>query len=704
METNKVLNKENIIKLTDSQTLLNYYLQPYCGRGILKQGKLISNPFLSQKQKTPSFNIYKSASGVWRYKDFADDNCDGDVFTLIMKLKGVSFPEALQQINTDFNLGLGTVTNKKPPQIQFHSAWKEENASYWKDYGILPKHLEHFRVFPVLKVTRYKNNNDSFHIHSSLHNPIFAYQVSDECYKLYSPLSEKYKFSWIGDKPEFYTFGYSQLPESGNQIFITGGEKDVISLSARGYHAICFNSETSLPHAGLIQELKKRFIRVIVLYDMDKTGVAQSRKIADKFQLYRATLPQLSAKDGKDISDFFKCGKTLSGDTIQIISPSTQKKEKVASKNLVQLQQLQQQLSQAIASEIKEIPSLITYQQEGVVFLQSVHVIQGKSGTHKSRLAQTLCSVLLKKEDCNNTLLGFQRNPDIPCHVCYMDTERNLAYQFPKALQQIQLDAGYSIMEKPGNFSYTSLVNISRVERFGALCEFIDDVQTQLKDNQHLIVVLDVVSDCVMDFNNTQDSLLLIDMINQHINQKLVTFIAVIHENPTSTERKPRGHLGSEIQNKSTFTFRTAFENEKQPEPSDMILLHFPKNRNGKRPLPATMEFCENTKRLILADSDVSPTSSTLQSKKGNLGEIMEFLSSYLVGMMSGKTLIADLCETFSCGSRTMRERLKELSANYFEIPNANHVPCQLSKTQKGREVFYFLQPIENPISAMNNS
>ncbi|WP_103866724.1 toprim domain-containing protein [Aquimarina sp. I32.4] len=703
MKTDTILNKENIIKLTDSQTLLNYYLQPFHNKGQLKQGQLISNPFLADKQKTPSFNIYKSSSGIWRFKDFADDSCDGTVFDLIMRLNGCNFPEALQQINLDFNLELGSSLGKKPPALEFHSSWNEKNAAYWKSYGILPAHLKHFRVFSVSKVTRYKENKEAFHIHSTMHNPTFAYQVANDCYKLYQPFSKKFKFSWIGDKPEYYTFGFSQLPKSGKQLFITGGEKDVMSLSAKGYYAICFNSETSLPYAGLIRELKERFARIIVLYDMDKIGIAQSKKIADKFQLHRAILPQLFAKEGKDISDFFKLGNTFSNDSIQIFPPS-EKKKKVASKHLSQLQELQLQLRKAIASEIKEIPSLITYQEEGVVFLQSVHVIQGKSGTHKSRLAQTLCSVLLKKEGCYNELLGFDRNPDIACHVCYIDTERNLAYQFPKALQQIQLDAGYSIMEKPANFSYTSLVNISRAERFKALCEFIDDVQTELEDTQHLIVVLDVVSDCVMDFNNTQDSLLFIDMINAHINQKLVTFIAVIHENPTSVERKPRGHLGSEIQNKSTFTFRTAFENEKQPEPSDMIILHFPKNRNGKRPLPATMEFCEETKRLILADCQQTKQMQYVQNKKGNLGEIIEFLSSYITGVVSGKVLIAELCSSFSCGSRTIRERLKELSENYYEILDANSTPCSLTKTQKGREVFYSLQQIKNPTSKMVSS
>ncbi|MHA7056786.1 toprim domain-containing protein [Aquimarina sp. M1] len=704
MESYKILNKKNILSLTDSYTLLNFYLKPYHNKGLLKHGSLISNPFLSQKQKTPSFNIFKTHSGTWCYKDFAIPDCDGTVFDLIMKLKGCSFPEALQQINQDFSLGLGTSVAKKQPEIHFHSAWNEENARYWKAYGILPIHLENFGVLPVNKVIRFKENGEPFHIDSTLYNPIFAYQVSKNCYKLYSPLSSTFKFSWIGKKHKDYAFGISKLPESGDLIFITGGEKDVLSLYAKGYHAICFNSETSLPPLDLIKELKARFIKVVVLYDMDSTGIQQSQKLAEKFQLYRAILPQLDPKDGKDISDFFKNGNVLSDDTMTVFDPPILK-AKVTGKYFTKLSDISQELTKAVASEIQEIPSLLTHLGKGIVFAQSIHLIQGKSGTHKSRLAQTLCSALLKKKDCTNPLLGFVSNPDMPSHVCYVDTERNLAYQLPKALQEIQLDAGYGIMEKPKNFHYTSLVNTPRADRFAALCEYMDDVQQQLKD-EHLVVVLDVVSDCVMDFNSTQDSLLLNDKLNDEINnrKKQISFIAVIHENPSQMDAKPRGHLGTEITNKATFTFRTAFENEKQPEASDLILIQFPKNRNGRKPDTAVMEFCETTKRLKLANAVISSISTIgNQSKKGNLTEVKEFLSSYMTGKVSGKELITDLCQTFSCGDRTIRERLKELSGNYYEILDANDVPCQLAKTQKGREIFYHLQAIENPTSMLRN-
>ena len=61
--------------------------------------------------------------------------------------------------------------------------------------------------------------------------------------KLYRPLSTP-RFRNGGSLGENYCFGLEQPPAKGDTLFITGGEKDVLSLAAHGFHAICFNSET----------------------------------------------------------------------------------------------------------------------------------------------------------------------------------------------------------------------------------------------------------------------------------------------------------------------------------------------------------------------------------------------------------------------------------------------------------------------------
>ncbi|MHC8440561.1 toprim domain-containing protein, partial [Bacteroides hominis] len=84
---------------------------------------------------------------------------------------------------------------------------------------------------------------------------------------LYRPFS-KTRFLYGGNIGESYCFGLEQLPSKGDTLFITGGEKDVMSLAAHGFHAICFNSETVTVPPNIIYKLTFRFKHIILLYDM----------------------------------------------------------------------------------------------------------------------------------------------------------------------------------------------------------------------------------------------------------------------------------------------------------------------------------------------------------------------------------------------------------------------------------------------------
>ena len=83
--------------------------------------------------------------------------------------------------------------------------------------------------------------------------------------KIYRPKS-KLRFLYGGEKVTDYVFGFQQLPSKGDIIFITGGEKDVLSLSAHGFNAICFNSETAELPENIIEDYS--FVFDILLYCM----------------------------------------------------------------------------------------------------------------------------------------------------------------------------------------------------------------------------------------------------------------------------------------------------------------------------------------------------------------------------------------------------------------------------------------------------
>lgn len=100
------LTKKNILERVSSKFLFDFYLRPYHLHQNLRQGQNISNPFLVDKQHTPSFNIYEpKGSESWKFHDFATGD-HGDIFNLIMRLKKVGFRESLKIINDDHCLNL----------------------------------------------------------------------------------------------------------------------------------------------------------------------------------------------------------------------------------------------------------------------------------------------------------------------------------------------------------------------------------------------------------------------------------------------------------------------------------------------------------------------------------------------------------------------------------------------------------------------
>src|SRR5690606_983502 len=95
---------QNILQQISSYDILNHYLKPYHNLGELTKGTHISNPLINTKQKTPSFNIFQCTNtGEWKFKDFATDD-KGSCFDLVMRLYSLEFVEALERIETDFNV------------------------------------------------------------------------------------------------------------------------------------------------------------------------------------------------------------------------------------------------------------------------------------------------------------------------------------------------------------------------------------------------------------------------------------------------------------------------------------------------------------------------------------------------------------------------------------------------------------------------
>ena len=297
------------------------------------------------KDKRASCNIYlDTKSQCYRMKDFGNEAYSGDCFWFAATMLGLDvrsdFKKVLLTIIQDLNLNItmdfktdenrkteslkdirlvsSTSTNAKEELSEkkkifklYEQPFRADEIAYWQRYGITDKVLQKYHVKSLFRYETISNQGNPFSLTSTKNEPIFCYVMGDFV-KIYRPNS-KLRFLYGGDKSKDYIFGFEQLPSKGDILFITGGEKDVLSLSSHHFNAICFNSETASIPEPIIESLQLRFRHIILLYDTDETGLREAERQAKQLEPYHVFCLSLSlqgTKTEKDISDFFALGKT----------------------------------------------------------------------------------------------------------------------------------------------------------------------------------------------------------------------------------------------------------------------------------------------------------------------------------------------------------------------------------------------------------
>jgi hypothetical protein len=420
-------------------------------------------------------------------------------------------------------------------------------------------------------------------------------------------------------------------------------------------------------------------------------------------QEHNITPNNLSTKDqGKDKNlnafipafEFEKYGIGIEDIKIEAEQLLKQGNEACISTNLKTVLATREKLKEIKASEIRFSQPVLKQGENAVIFPHTINVIQGQAGVHKSRLAENICAAFLKLNGSQNELLGFNRHSFTANHtVVYVDTERNLTEQLPYALQSIQIKAGYNRDDHPSNFEYISLLQISRKERFAALNEYLNHIKKST--NNPLFIVLDVSTDCIEDFNKTEKSMELIDLMNMAINEHNVIFLCLIHENPKSD--KARGHFGTELMNKASTVMQVGFEKDASQNDTEIIRVKYLKCRSTARHTPFYIKYSNEAKGLVLADAnDVSGVINNRKQKASN-DDITEFIEMYLGDgtTLTRVELLDKLCKDFKASQRTIESRIAEIMSSDIEIFNAQGQGCKLSKETKEKTVYYKLIPIQ---------
>lgn len=273
--------------------------------GQFKIGMIYNSPF--RKDSNPSFGIfYSKRTKQLLFKDHGTGDC-GNVIKFVSLYTGITnYNDILLDIVKKLNITNNTKLVSSKQYIAttdtvigvVRQEFTAEDINYWSQFNISTDTL---KKFDVNSIKYYLCNGVVKGIYKS-NNPMYAYKVYNH-FKIYRPLADKYT-KWRNNLTEYDIQGYKQLPEIGDLLIITKSLKDVMCFYEMNIPAISPSSESTFIPQDVLEQLKKRFKNIIIIFDRDVAGTKYLRKISLKTGLE----PLLVHKKfkAKDISDAIK--------------------------------------------------------------------------------------------------------------------------------------------------------------------------------------------------------------------------------------------------------------------------------------------------------------------------------------------------------------------------------------------------------------
>jgi len=567
-QDNFKLSKDQILLSTNrGLDVFKYFL----GSRFSRVGKSFKSPFYNDN-KASCYVYLDKKSNIYKFKDFGDAEYSGDCFFFVGKIFGYScedrsdFYKILEVIDLELSLntigqelkiqniieknkgaillankiksihdGFETAKNKLPIQ---YKEFTIRELDYWGKYGIKLDTLKRYNVQSIESYNGISKDGREFLLTSSPEQPIYGYQ-GRRYTKLYRPFS-KLRFLYTGEITENYIFGFEQLPVRGDILFITGGEKDVLSLASHGLNAICLNSETAHIPKNLLRGLNYRFKHITLLYDVDDTGKNSMDKLTKEYKSFKIKsllLPLAGTKQEKDVSDFFRL-KHTSEDLMMLF--------------MEMLDSMYEDTISVMRSceiDFKNPPKapepLITINDVTIGTPGNILCIAGSEGSGKTNFLGGMLSGALKPDNTTVDTLGtfIQSNEGEKAILLY-DTEQS-EFQLFKNISYI-IDRSQR-SAPPRWFKAFGLVGISRNERMNLILESIDRLYYE-HGGIHMVVI-DGIADLLNSVNDEESSVKLIEELFRMAAIYNTCILCVVHMAPSGM--KLRGHLGSEVQRKA---------------------------------------------------------------------------------------------------------------------------------------------------------
>ena len=674
------MNKEDILQATDrGLSVFRHYLPvPF------RIGKKFLNPLY--KDTKASCNVYYDRRhSVYKMKDFGNEEYSGDCFELVGTMTGLScrnakdFVEIMRIIDHDLHLGLADgyencvdtssvqvvcpptpeqVIKKIRPYNIVPRAFNETDRIFWSKSRITEHTLNKYNVRPLHSFSSVNQEGKSYTLTETAQEPMYGY-MGDKYIKIYRPRSEM-RFLYAGDLGDNYCFGLDQLSAKGDLLFITGGEKDVMSLAANGFHAICFNSETTVIPTSVLMLLSYRFKHIVLLYDMDKTGLEVSAKRQEElkpFALKRLLLPLSGTKEEKDVTDYFALGHTHD-DLLKLFLnhlDSLYKEDMSALKSC----ELDFNNPPPVAQMIVSVNDVPLGTQGNLL------CITGGEGTGKSNYVAALIAGAVKPENAEgiDTLgVSIEGNPKGKA-VLFYDTEQS-EVQLYKNVSTLLRRCGRDTM--PEWFKAYCLTGMSRKERLKSIVLSMDKFHYQY-GGIHLVVI-DGIADLIRCANDEAESIAVVEELYRLAGIYNTCIVTVLHFIPNGL--KLRGHLGSELQRKAAAIL--SIEKDTKPAVSVVKAL---KVRDGSPLDVPLMQFAWDKEKAMHAYLGEKPKEEKDRRKEEELVAVARELFSRkrFIGYME---LSEELQTAFEVKERTAKSyirfmREKEIIVKSPDSPNS---------------------------------
>jgi hypothetical protein len=259
------------------------------------------------KERTPSMCIYVDGQGVYKFKDFSTGK-GGSGIEMIKLLLDISYHQACKIIVEKYNdyvlhnnggydiKEFKQASKYKVTKYKFRS-WTTQDQYFWTQFNIGSKLLEEFHVKPL---ESYKMTKDDKELCiKGLY--LYGYFKADgTLYKIYQPKTLDKKFI----KVTSYIQGMHQCTGE-KYLIITSSLKDIMSIKSlklANLDVIAPDSENTMLKQELMEELRDKYEKIIVMFDNDDAGIKAMQTYKEKYPFIEIALLPMS----KDISDSIK--------------------------------------------------------------------------------------------------------------------------------------------------------------------------------------------------------------------------------------------------------------------------------------------------------------------------------------------------------------------------------------------------------------